>query len=97
MQFMLIILNKVELLDDILEEFMEQGIKGATILNSIGMVRELSKNRNDFPLFGTLRYLIDQDRQESKTIFMVLKEEQIAIAKKVVYVLLEILQNRIQQ
>ena len=27
MQFMLIILNKVELLDDILEEFMENGIK----------------------------------------------------------------------
>lgn len=85
MQFMLVILNKVELLDDLLEEFMKSGIKGATILNSTGMVRELSKHKDDFPMFGTLRYLIDLDRQESKTIFMVLRDEQIPVAKKIVY------------
>ncbi|AUS98427.1 hypothetical protein CDQ84_03930 [Clostridium thermosuccinogenes] len=84
MQFLLIVLNKVELLDTLLEKLMEHGIRGATILNSTGMVRELAKCNEDFPIFGTLRYLVDLDRQESKTIFMVLKDEQVEEAKKVI-------------
>jgi len=63
---------------------MENGIHGATILCSTGMVRELSKSNEDFPIFGTLRHLINPDRKESKTIFMVLKDEQIDVAKKIV-------------
>jgi len=81
---MLIILNKVELLDDLLEEFFENGIKGATILKSTGMLRELSRNHEEFPLFGALRYLVDLDRQESKTIFMVVKDEQVDTARQIV-------------
>ena len=48
------------------------------------MVRELSKNSEEFPFFGTLRYIIDLDRQESKTIFMVLKDNQVETAKQIV-------------
>ncbi len=84
MQFLLIVLNKVELLETLLERFMESGICGATILSSTGMVRELSKSSEDFPIFGTLRFLIDPDRKESKTIFAVLKEEKIDIAKRII-------------
>lgn len=84
MQFLLIVLNKVELLDTLLGKLMDNGIHGATILSSTGMVRELSKSNEDFPIFGTLRYLIDPDRKESKTIFMVLKDEKVEDAKKVI-------------
>lgn len=84
MQFLLIVLNKVELLDTLLRKLMDNGIRGATILNSTGMLRELTKSNEDFPIFGTLRYLIDPDRQESKTIFMVLKDEMVEEAKKIV-------------
>jgi hypothetical protein len=84
MQFLLIVLNKVEKLDSLLEKLMEKEIAGATILSSTGMVRELAKNSEDFPIFGTLRFLINPDRKESKTIFMVLKDEQVDIVKKVV-------------
>jgi len=84
MKFLLIVLNKVELLETLLEKFMQNGIHGATIINSTGMIKELSKNNEDFPMFGSLRYLIDPDRKESKTIFMVLKDEQVEEAKKIV-------------
>ncbi len=80
MQFLLMVLNKVELLDTLLEKFLEQGVKGATILNSIGMARELA----DYPIFGSLRFLINLDRQESKTVFMVLKDDQVEKVKEVI-------------
>ena len=84
MQLLVIVLIKIEKLDDLLEKIMEQGVRGATILSSTGMARQLAKNYEDYPIFGTLRYLIDLDREESKTIFMVLKDEQVNVVKKVV-------------
>lgn len=84
MQLMVMVLNKVEVLDTLLENLMEEGICGATILNSTGMVRELAKSNEDFPIFGTLRMLIDPDRKESKTIFMVLKDEKAEEAKRII-------------
>jgi hypothetical protein len=84
MQLLLIVLNKIDKFDELLESFIEQGISGATILSSTGMMRELSKNSEDFPIFGSLRYLIDLEQGESKTIFMVLKDEQVETAKKTI-------------
>ena len=43
MKLVLLVLNKVEKLDDFLEGLAEHGITGATIVNSTGMVKELSK------------------------------------------------------
>lgn len=84
MRFLLIVLNKVELLDILLEKLMDTGVCGATILSSTGMVRELAKFNEDYPIFGTLRFLLDPDRQESKTIFMVLKEDKLEEVKEVI-------------
>jgi len=84
MQFMVLVLNKVEVLDTLLEKLMERGICGATILNSTGMVRELARNNEDLPFFGSLRMLIDPDRKESKTIFMALRDEKAEEAKEII-------------
>ena len=84
MQFMVMVLNKVEVLDALLERLMGNGICGATILNSTGMVRELAKSGEDLPIFGTLRMLIDPERKESKTIFMVLTDKKAKEAKKII-------------
>ena len=84
MQLLLIVLNRVEKLDEILEKLMEHGFTGATIINSTGMMKELAKNIENYPIFGTLRYLIDMDRDENKTIFMVLKDEQVEKAKEII-------------
>jgi len=84
MQFLLLVLNKVEVLDTLLEKLMEKGVCGATILNSTGMVRELAKNNEDFPIFGALRAFINPERKESKTIFMVLREDKVEEVKNII-------------
>ncbi len=84
MQLMVMVLNMIEVLDTLLEKLMERGICGATILNSTGMVRELAKSNEDFPIFGSLRMLVDTDRKESKTLFMVLRDEKIKEAKEII-------------
>lgn len=84
MKLMLMVLNKVEKLEDFLERLMEEGISGATILSSTGMARELAKRSNDYPIFASIRFLVDLDQQESKTIFMVLQDEQVETVRKVV-------------
>ena len=43
MQCLMIVLNKVELLETLLQRFMDNGICGATIINSTGMIKELAK------------------------------------------------------
>lgn len=84
MQLLLIVLNKVEHLDDLLENLMEHKITGATIINSTGMVRELAKINEDYPIFGTFRFFLDLERKENKTIFMVLNDNQVQTVKNVV-------------
>lgn len=84
MQLLLLVLNDVEMLTPLLETLMANNIRGATILNSTGMARELCRNGEDYPIFGTLRYLMDPEREESRTVFMVLKDEQVPIAKKII-------------
>lgn len=85
MQLMVMVLNRVEVLDTLLEKLMEDGICGATILSSTGMVRELAKSGEDFPIFGrSLRMLLDPERKESKTLFMVLTDEKVEQAKKII-------------
>lgn len=74
-QLLLLVLNRVEKLDDLLEALAEQGITGATILSSIGMARELASQEYQ-PIFGSSWFLSDPDRKESKTIFLVLSAEQ---------------------
>ena len=48
---------------------MDQGISGATILNQYRKVKELAKRSNDYPIFASIRFMLDLDHQESKTIF----------------------------
>ncbi|HHU63278.1 MAG TPA: hypothetical protein GXZ32_03595 [Clostridiales bacterium] len=84
MQLLLIVLNKTEKLDELLEAFLENGFSGATIISTTGMVSKLAKSMEDYPIFGSLRYIIDLDREENKTIFMALKDEQVEPAKKIV-------------
>mgnify|MGYP001020698360 CR=1 FL=1 len=84
MQLLLIVLNKIDKLDELLETFLDKGFSGATIINSTGMLSELAKNMENYPIFGSLRYIIDLDRQENKTIFMALKDEQVEPAKQIV-------------
>lgn len=78
-----IVLNKVECFDTLIERFMESGISGGTILDSRGMVRSL-KNRDDNPLFSMFMEFIDGGENDSKVIFMIAEEAQIRTISKIV-------------
>ena len=52
-----IVLNKAECLDELIESFMASGISGGTILDSYGMARSL-RNKDDNPLFTMFRDLL---------------------------------------
>ena len=77
MQLLVIVLNKVDRLEDLLKEFLKVGIKGATVLDSTGMARVL---HDTIPIFGSIKMLINEGYSYSKTLFVVLQEGQVELA-----------------
>ena len=66
---MIFVLNREELLEEILSGFVEIGVSGATILDSMGMGRILAY---DIPIFAGLRGALAGGRPHNKTIISVL-------------------------
>ena len=53
MKLLIIVLNKTECLEELLEEFGKNEISGASIIDSKGMIQELSDREEfDFSFFG---------------------------------------------
>ncbi len=71
-QLLVLILNKEEYLEDILSLFIELGITGATILESVGMGRIIT---HDIPIFAGFRDLMAGNRPYNKTILSVVDED----------------------
>lgn len=76
MKLAIIVLNKLECLDDILLKFCDAGIKGATILDSVGMAHQLEAD-DELKFWGSLRSLLDPSHKESKTILVMTEDEKI--------------------
>ena len=70
MYLFVLVLNKVELLEDVLEKLVQVGISGATIIDSTGMGRALADLDNDLLLSG-IRSIFQYSRPQNKTIFSV--------------------------
>ena len=83
MQFFVLVLNKTEVLEDILHQMALAGIRGATVLESTGMAR-LLKDVDDMPFFSGLRSMLNQNRSQSNTVFVILEDSQVATARKIV-------------
>ena len=74
MKLIIFVLNQEERLEEILEAFLELGINGATILDSIGMGRILA---HDIPIFAGFQNLLHDTRPGNKTILSVVPEKKI--------------------
>lgn len=70
---MLFVLNREEYLEEILTGFLEIGISGATIIDSMGMGRILAY---DIPIFAGLRGVLAGGRPHNKTIMSVLPDRE---------------------
>jgi nitrogen regulatory protein P-II 1 len=79
MKLVVFFLNKEEHLEEVLEAFVEMGINGATILDSIGMGRILA---HDIPIFAGFQNLLHDTRPGNKTILSVVPEEKINLIVK---------------
>lgn len=74
MKLVVIILNRVEYLEDLLAAFLEIGISGATVLNSVGMGQIISKN---IPIFAGLSDAFPGSSPSNRTILAVVEERQV--------------------
>ncbi len=73
MRLVIFFLNKEEHLQEVLEAFIELGINGATILDSVGMGRILA---HDIPIFAGFRNLLQDSRPGNKTILSVVPSDK---------------------
>ena len=83
MKLMIFVLNKVDVLNFLLEDFSKAGITGATIINSTGMAMTLSRLENSF-IGGSLRAFFEVDRDDNRTILAVIREDQVDVARQVI-------------
>lgn len=89
MNALFIVLNKPDYLEDLLDKFIEIGVKGATILDSQGMGFAVTHGgHGNEPFFGKIRSIIDNSRPYNKTVFTVIEDEEtlqraINVAKEV--------------
>ena len=74
MKLIVVILNKAELLEDLLSAFLEIGISGATVIDSNGMGKILT---SQIPIFAGLRDAFPGASSVNKNILLVVKENQI--------------------
>jgi hypothetical protein len=76
-------MDKTELLEEFLLELKENEIKGATILNSTGMAKQLIQN-DDMEFIGSLKTLFENPRKDSYVILFALPDEKVATVYKVI-------------
>ena len=85
MKLVTIILNKTECLNELLENFSENNISGATIIDSKGMVQELyGHDHEDLSFLVSFRSLLEPSHKENKTIIMAAKDEDVKIISAIV-------------
>jgi nitrogen regulatory protein PII len=77
MQLLVAVINREELVDDILAGFIELGITGATIVESKGMGHVLSR---EVPIFAGVRSLAAMSRPANRTIFCLADDAKVEAA-----------------
>ncbi|KYH34174.1 hypothetical protein CLTEP_18880 [Clostridium tepidiprofundi DSM 19306] len=78
---LIFVLNNINYLEEIMNEFTKSGIKGATIIDSTGMAKVLNHfSSGEVPIFGSLKMLMNEKRPFNKTIFTVIKDSQVQTA-----------------
>lgn len=75
MQLLILILKKVELMNEVIKEVARCGATGGTVLEGTGIAKSLS-NMEDLPIFGMLRKLTNT-YESSKLLLLVLRDEEV--------------------
>ena len=81
---LVLVLNKVEVLETLMLELNQAGLTGATIINTTGMAHALASNQDESYIIASLRQMIAGTRVDSRTLFMVLSDDKLPIARSVI-------------
>lgn len=84
MQLLVLILKKVETIEELIRKLAECGVTGGTILEGKGMANALV-NMEDLPIFGMLRQILsDEEKEVCKVMMFVLKDEQVMTTRETI-------------
>lgn len=81
MKLVVIILNRIDRLEDLLTAFLEIGVAGATVIDSIGMGHIVSHN---IPIFAGLRAAFPGTSPGNKTILAAVEDAQLEEMREVI-------------
>lgn len=76
MYVLFIVLNEVEYLSEILNKMKALGIRGATVIESMGSASVLKKNMYDVSFIGGFVKSLEGDNQASRVIFSLIEREE---------------------
>ena len=86
MQLLVVITNQTEKVPNVLSAFMEEGIKGASVLDCEGMLAALDRASIEPPsIFGSLRKFINPENELNKMLVVLFEDELIRKAKDIIH------------
>ena len=87
MQAIFLVIKQVELVDRIMEALAEAGIRGGTAIDSAGMARSITNLNKNVAMVQVLRGILngEDDSHKSKTIFVVVRDEQVEAVKDAIH------------
>ena len=75
MQLLFLVIKRIELVDEIMRSLAQAGIRGGTVIDSVGMAKSIS----------TMDNLSGEDAaQKGKTIFVAVADDQVDVARKAI-------------
>ena len=77
MQLLFLVIKRIELVDEIMRSLAQAGIRGGTVIDSVGMAKSISTMDN-LPMIGVLRSILSGEdaAQKGKTIFVAVADDQ---------------------
>lgn len=88
MKVLFSVINRTEKLEELLQEFSENELYGATILESQGMAQTLIHNGDVSGIYMGIATMLNKGRPFNKTIMMVLEDRDIQKAKDCIHKIL---------
>ncbi len=86
MNLLVFITNKIDIVPSILMEFMDKGIKGASVVDCEGMLQAVNAaSVEPPPIFGMLRSFINPDHEPGKMLLAVLDDAGVEKAKEAIH------------
>ncbi len=86
MQLLFLVIKRIELVDEIMRSLAQAGIRGGTVIDSVGMAKSISTMDN-LPMIGVLRSILsgeDAAQKGGKTIFVAVADDQVDVARKAI-------------